>query len=256
MAEPDVLSGSSLNTYLRCGRQWELAYVHRLRRPPSLRMARGTAGHFAAEVDLRHKLKTGEDLPIEDLLDAYRDSFTKEAIDSPDIPDKKETHETFMASGMEGVKLWRREVAPTFEPEYVEEPLQYTINGVVYTGTLDASDKARKIHDWKYTAKKPDVRSQDYVVNMVGYAIGYRQKFATLESGIVLDHMVLTKTPYHFPVVSEGPVPDESIIAFAGIVGSVHDAIQKGTFPPTGLKSGACSWCGFKKECGYYQGPM
>ena len=91
---------------------------------------------------------------------------------------------------------------------------------------------------------------------MVGYAIGYRHLTGGLETGIVLDHIVRTKTPYHFQVKSDGPVPDESIFSFAGIVESVHDSIQAGSFPPTGLKSGACSWCGFKRECGYYQGPL
>jgi hypothetical protein len=253
MAEPVVLSGSSLNTFLRCGRQWELAYVQRLKRPPSLKMARGTAGHSAAEIDMRHKLETGEDLPLDAVLDAYRDAFVEETADSPENPDKKETKPLFLETGLKGITVWREKVAPTIDPEYVEEPVQFTVNGIPYSGTLDLADKERKVRDWKFVGKKPDERSQDYVVNMVGYIIGYRQKTGMLEQGVVLDHLVLTKDPYHFPVVSEGPTPDESIFAFAGIVGSVHDSITKGAFPPTGLKSGACSWCGYKAECGYYR---
>lgn len=256
MAEPVVLSGSSLNTFLRCGRQWELAYVHRIKRPPSLRMARGTAGHTVAEIDLKHKLETGEDLPLEEILDTYRDEFVKETADSPENEKKKETKPLYLEAGLNGIKTWRLKVAPLVDPEYVEEPIQFTINGIPYSGTIDLADKKKKVRDWKFVGKKPDTRSQDYVVNMVGYVIGYRQKTGELESGVALDHIVLTKEPYHFPVESEGPTPDESIVAFAGIVGSVHDSIQKGAFPPTGLKSGACSWCGYKAECGYYQGPI
>lgn len=251
MAEPVVLSGSSLNTFLRCGRQWELAYVQRLRRPPSLRQARGTAGHYAAEVDMAQKIDSGEDLPLDVVLDAYRDKYVEESVDSPENPDKKETKAAFLDSGVAGVTIWHKTVAPQIQPDMVEQPVQFTVNDIPYSGTLDLADKSGKVRDWKFVGKKPDPRSQDYVVNMVGYAIGYRKLTGHVEAGIVLDHVVLTKDPYHFPVEGE-TVPDQSIVSFAGIVESVHDSIQKGSFPPTGLKSGACSWCGYHAECGYY----
>lgn len=218
-------------------------------------MALGTAGHFAAEVDLTQKIKTHEDLPLDVVLDAFSESWDKETVDSPEVPEKKETKPLMHASGIAAMKIWHATVAPDVDPIMVEEPIQFAINGIPWTGTVDLVDRPEKVRDWKFVGKKPDARSQDYVLNMVGYAIGYRQKTGRLETGVVLDHIVRTKEPYHFQVKSDGPVPDESIMSFAGIVESVHGSIQAGSFPPTGLKSGACSWCGFKRECGYYQGP-
>ena len=141
MAEPVVLSGSSLNTYLRCARQWELAYVQRLKRPPSLKMALGTAGHFAAEVDLKQKIETHQDLPLDMVLDAFRDSWDKETIDSPEVPDKKETKPLMLDSGIAAMKVWHAEVAPDVDPIMVEEPIQFTINDIPWSGTVDLVDR-------------------------------------------------------------------------------------------------------------------
>ena len=204
---------------------------------------------------MRQKVASGQDLPLEEVLETFRDEFVKEAEDSPENPAKKETRPLMLDSGVAAMTVWHHDVAPAIDPEYVEEPVQFTINGLPYSGTIDLATKQRRIKDWKFTGKKPDPRDQSYVVNMVGYVIGYRRKTGQLETGVDLDYVVRTKTPYHFPVSSEGPTPDESIVSFAGIVESVHDSISKGAFPPTGLKSGACSWCGFTDECGYYQGP-
>lgn len=264
MAETVVLSGSSLNTYLRCGRQWELAYVQRIKRPPSLKMALGTAGHYAAEVDFTQKIESREDLPLDMVLDAFSDSFNKETVDSPEVPAKKETKPLMHASGIEAMKVWHKDIAPTIQPAMVEQPVQFMLStsvrggeetNIPWTGTVDLVDEDVLVRDWKFVGKKPDPRNGDYVLNMVGYAIGYRELTGGLENGVVLDHVVRTKTPYHFKVES-ATVKDESIIAFAGIAESVYNSIGAGSFPPTGLKSGACSWCGFKRECGYYQGPM
>jgi hypothetical protein len=65
----------------------------------------------------------------------------------------------------------------------------------------------------------------------------------------VLDHIVRTKEPKHVAISSPGPVPDSSIVAYAGIVDDVTRGIQGGHFPPTGLQGTACSYCGYKDLC-------
>ena len=252
MAEPVVLSGSSLNTFLECAALWELTYVRSLKRPPSLKMALGTSGHAAAEVDLTQKITTHRDLPEDIILDAFRDSFVKESHDSPELPAKKETKAVFLDSGIAAMKVWHKDVAPTVQPTMVEEPVQFRINSIPYSGTIDLVDDQERVRDWKFVGKKPSPRDQKYVLNMTGYAIGYREKTGLVEKGVILDHIVRTQQPYHFPVESKTPVPDESIFAFADIIKTSHDAIQAGSFPPTGIRSGRCSYCPFRgQECRY-----
>jgi hypothetical protein len=249
MATPLVLSGSSLNTYLRCPKQWEYAYVKRIKSPPTLRLAVGSAGHSAIESDLRAKLETGVDLAIEEVRDMFRDVFEIESYGA--TATDGETPGQALDSGIKCVSLWHGTIAPVTHPVAVEEEIQFKINDVVVSGTIDVVKKVVDktiIGDWKFVGKKP-ASGASYLLNMVGYAIGYRQKTGVVEDGLVLDHMVRTKTPYHYPIASSGPVPDESIEAYAGIVSDVAKGIEAGNFPPNGLQGNACSWCGYKAIC-------
>lgn len=237
----------------------EYAYVLRIKEPPTLRLAIGTAGHAAIEDDLRHKIETGVDAPLEKALDRFRDSFEEESYGAEDTP--KETKGEALDSGIRSVTVWHQKVAPSIEPLMVEEPVQFSLNGTPISGTIDVVRKAPKwsvwtpdeiIGDWKFVGKKPS-DGGTYLLNMVGYAIGYRQKTGKVEAGLVLDHMVRTKEPYHLPISSNGPVPDESIVAYAGIVGDVVKGIEAGSFPPNGLQGNACSWCGYRDRCPAYR---
>lgn len=249
MATPLVLSGSSINTYLRCPKQWEFAHVKRIKSPPTLRLAIGSAGHAAIEKDLGEKIVTGLDLPKDAIVDAFRDSFVEESRDA--VSTDGETPDQALKSGIKCVSVWRDTVAPKTDPVAVEEEVQFKINGVFMSGTIDVIKKVAGktiIGDWKFVGKKP-ASGASYLLSMVGYAIGYRQKTGNVEDGLVLDHMVRTKVPYHFPIESSGSVPDESIVAYAGIVSDVAKGIEAGNFPPNGLQGNACSWCGYKDIC-------
>lgn len=258
MGDPVVLSGSSLNTFLRCQRQWEFAYVWRLQRPPSLKAARGIAAHRAAELDMLERRDTGKHMPKDAVVDVYADTFKVEAADAEERPDKKETRDIFLTTGAQAVEFWYEEVAQPIMPLHVELHGQFTINGIPYDWTADlidegpeldeegqpvSSDVGRRIRDWKFVSRTPDSGSE-YVLNMTGYAIGARRALGGAEIGRVLDHIVLLKQPKYVPIGS-GELTDEDIFAFADIVTGAYKSIQAGVFPPTGLKSNACSWCGY-----------
>lgn len=253
MTEPVVLSGSSLNTYLRCHRQWEYAYVHRIVRPPRLRMALGISAHYAVEVDLQHKVKTWEDMPRDEVVQTFVDDFERVAADAEAEPG--ETKGGTKDSGVTAVGTWYDRVAPNVAPVLVEQNGQFMLRSddveVPYDWTIDVVDQDRMIRDWKFVSKRPS-GTQSYVLNMVGYAIGYRRQSGEMESGVQLDNIVRTKTPYHYPQ-SSGPVADDDIEAFTEIVTTVYQAIGTGLFPPTGLQSNACSWCGYRDICNAYK---
>lgn len=254
MGTPLVLSGSSINTYLRCPKQWEYAYVKAIKSPPTLRMAVGQAGHTAIELDLKEKLQTGADQPLEQVQDTFRDAFEAEADGAEDT--EKETWGQALDSGIKSVSVWREKVAPVTKPLYVEEPVQFKINGTIVNGTADVVREEGfepVVGDWKFVGKKPS-SGGTYLLSLVGYVIGLRQKFeGFIEARVVLDHIVRTQKPYHMPIASTGPVPDESIEAYAGIVSDVAAGIEAGSFPATGLQSNACSWCGYKDICPAYR---
>ena len=245
----DVLSGSSLNTFLRCAKQWEYAYVYRFKRPPKLRMVTGTAGHKGLEVHLIEKRDTHKDAPLSVALDAYSDSFDEE-VKEAEAP-KNEAAE-WKDKGIRSVKLWHKEVAPTIQPALVEEPISFVINGQPYTGTLDLADVDDVIIDHKFPNKTPS-NADNYLVNLVGYAIGFRQKTGRVEEMVRLDNIVQLKTPKYVRIASDGPVTDKAILAFADTVSIAVRQINAGLFPPTGLGGHACSWCGYTDICEPYK---
>jgi len=249
----DVLSGSSLNTFLRCAKQWEYAYIYRFRRPPALRMVTGTAGHAAAEIHMLTKRDEQVDPPLELALDTFSDTFALEAQET-DAPANERGE--WKDKGTRGVKKWHKSVAPTIRPVHVEQPISFVINGVNWTGTFDVSDEDDLVTDYKFTSRTPS-NAADYLVNMVGYAIGFRELTGRTESGIQVANVVMLKQPTYVPIRSVGPVTDSAIIAFADIVESATRSIQAGIFPPNGLKSGACSWCGYNDICpAFKESPM
>lgn len=255
MSEPVVMSASSLNTMLRCGLQWDFAYVKRIRRPPGLKMALGIAAHAAIEVDLTQKMESGLNLPKEEVVETFRDAFTKEAEDAEETA--KETRGSMLDSGVAIVDFWYDEQGVKTVPVAVEVHGQFTINGVPYDWTADLIDHnvwaQERIRDHKFVSRTPEQSDDRYLINMVGYAIGRRRQTGIVEGERVLEHYVRLKTPKYVPIVLE-TVTDEEIREFAEIVGGAYDAIQAGTFLPNGLQSGACSWCGYRDLCPAYRG--
>lgn len=250
----DVLSGSSVATFMRCAKQWEFSHVYRIKRPPKLRMITGTAGHAAAEIHMLTKREDKIDPPLEMALDAFSDSYNLEVqeTDNESVHDKGE----WKNKGIRGVRKWHKEVAPTIKPVHIEQPISFVINGIPWTGTFDVSDEDDLVTDYKFTSRSPS-SADAYLVNMVGYALGYRELTGHTKSGIQVANVVMLKTPKYVPVRSPGPVTDAAIIAFADIVESVNRSIQAGIFVPNGLKNGSCSYCPYTDLCpAYKESPM
>jgi hypothetical protein len=235
---------------LDCPKKWEYAYVKRIKRAPRLKMILGSAAHLAVELDLRHKMETGSDLPRSEVQETFRDEFVKE---SKETDDRSDDVGKLTDSGVDTVGVWHDVVAPGTHPAMIEQEIQYRLNGTPISGTIDVVHENGEVGDWKFTGKTPDRRANTYLLNMVGYVIGYRRKTGSIESGVRLDFMVRTKQPKHVPIISAGPVPDQSIVAYAGIVDDVVRSVDAGLFPPTGLRNGTCSWCGYRDICPAYR---
>jgi CRISPR/Cas system-associated exonuclease Cas4 (RecB family) len=249
--ELQVFSGSSVQTFMRCQRQWEFAYVYELKRPPSVRMILGTAAHAAEEVNFKQKLVTKEDIPLEAALDVFSDAFDSAVIEAEPDPEDKESPGQAKDSGIATLSVYHETVAPPIEPLFVEHEGLVHVNDIPYSYTIDLVDTKGRVRDHKYTKRRPQ-SSADYRLSMIGYALGYREETGKKEADVVLDYMVRTKDPYHWPVASSGPVPDAAINSFANILELVNAAVMEGRFLPTGLTNHACSWCGYNDICPDY----
>lgn len=248
MADPVVLSASSIATFLRCGQQWFYAYVERIVEPPSIRQSLGIAAHHAIERNMSQKTFSGTDLPEEAVVDSFSDQYDHLVVDVE--ADDDEDPGKAKDDGVGLIRLHHRDVAPKIQPFWVEEPVQFSVNGIPYSGTIDLVDDKNRIRDWKTTKRKPQQVS--HLLQMTGYALAYRHRTGEVESEVVLDYLIRTKLPQYLPVASGGPIDGEAVIKFANVVENVYAAIQEGRFLPNGLMSNACSWCGYKNRCPAY----
>lgn len=248
-----MLSASSVATFLRCGVQWEFAYVKKVISPPTVRQALGIAAHDAFEENLLTKMVTKVDLPEELVLDAFSDSYDRQVDDMKGFFDPKDPPGTAKDQGIKLVQKQHREISPGIEPMLVEAPIQFEINGVIWTGTIDFVDGKLRVRDWKTGARKPQ-SAANYQLAMTGYALGFRELSGQTEADVQLDFLIRYKKqePGYFPIPSGGPVPDRAIQVFSDTVGLVQEAVLAGRFIPNGLQNNACSWCGYTAICPYY----
>lgn len=244
MADPLILSASSIATFLRCGQQWFFAYVERVVSPPTIRQTLGISAHAAIERNMAQKAFSGADLPEEDVLDTYSDHWDRLVSD---VEEEDEDPGKAKDSGAKLVRLHHREVAPGIQPFWVEQQVQFAVNDVPYSGTIDLVDSKSRIRDWKTTKRTPSQAS--YLLQMTGYALAYRHLTGETESEVVLDYLIRTQKPSYLPVASGGPIDGDSIVKFSNIVGRVAAAIEAGHFIPNGLSNNACSWCGYTNIC-------
>lgn len=265
--DPMVLSGSSVNTYLRCGKQWEYAYVLQLRRPPSIKQGLGIAAHEAVGFNLAQKVLTYMDLEEEEVVQKFEDEWDVMAVDIEDVVNvegidertgkktktRKETKAAARESGIKAVMVHHEELSTKVQPVWVEREISFQLNdSIAYTGIFDMADDRGRVRDHKFVSRKPQDGGA-YILPMIGYALGYRQISDEPETEIVLDHIVRTQDPYYLPLASGGPVTDAAIQQFARVVTEVRRGIDAGIFNYNGLQSHACGWCGYADICPAYR---
>jgi len=255
-----VLSASSVATFMRCGKQWEYAYVQKVKSPPSVRQALGLSAHTAYETDMLARLTDSDGLPASTVVDVFSDEYDRLV---PDLEDPEEDPGSAKDQQVRVIQMYATQIAPTIVPIMVEQSFSFRINDIEFSGTLDLArirpstdpEKPLKVRvsDWKNSARKP-VDNGQYAYGITGYAIGYRQLTDDIEDEVGLDVLVRHKRnkPDHYPITSGGPVSDRAIASFADTTTQVHNAIQRGDFMPNGLFNGACSWCGFARICPAY----
>lgn len=247
MTEPVVLSGTSVQTFLRCGHQWYLANVVRLKSPPNVRQVLGIAAHSAVEHNMAQKITTKTDVPAEEMVDVFSDNFDEFVDEVEDDED----HGRAKDDGIGLVRLHRAQVSPLIQPIWVEEAGQLTINDIPYSWTIDIADDKGRVRDTKTKMRKPTL--EENMIQMTGYALGYRERTGLIETDVVIDGLVRTKVPQYVPLYG-GTVNDERVDSFAATLQSVAQTIEHGDFLPNGLNNGACSWCGYASICKYRKG--
>ena len=222
---PVVFSASSVNAYQTCHLQWWLTYVAGERGTQSEPQRVGIKLHDFAERSLRNL-------------------GTAHITNDPEIVDL--------------AKVWNRDILPTYRwPLLIEAEFQLEINGIPFSGILDAVDEqdvpwgyALILRDTKTTGSRPSAGK--YRFAMTGYKLGAEDLLGRKIDAAQLDYIVRTKTPYYWPEALD-PIDNDDINVFAATLETVANGVAQGDYEPTGLGTWACKTCSHRAICGPYQ---
>jgi hypothetical protein len=141
------------------------------------------------------------------------------------------------------LSVYREKVAPTFKPTLVEVPFIISVDGILFSGQIDAADE--DVRDVKTTAgmtingKKPSQFKPDrHRFQLTGYGLGYKWLTGKSPRRYLID--LLTRRGAYRQYVVEPDVGE-----FMEVLAIARDGIMAGTFEPTGVSNGECRYCPF-----------
>lgn len=262
-------SFSQMNMWLRCGYQYYLRYILGLKERPSIPLGSGKAIHQSLEYNSLHKMKTEQDMDLNDLLDVQSDAHDKyvgsvEGVDKKDVGQDKD-----LSAGI--LTVHRRVHAPAITPIAVEhefrvelpddEQAEYLpvigfIDSIAEVpdkrpgpkgGRLVALEDYKKVSKRKPAAEielSPQLTLYDYVYNLdteqMTDVIGFRQLGFTKKEG-----------PYSEAIYRQAVPESVRRNRWQRVLNQlkqVQRAIQLEVFVPADDPR-VCGWCGFKDIC-------
>lgn len=159
----DRLSYSSLNQYWRCPERWMRRYILNQYEPSSGGLIVGSAADSAATLNFKRKIRTGKDLPVDDVLDAYSDTFDARVESDEDVDWHEERPGKVKDYGADALRAYQLEVAPQIRPLSVQRRFSIRFDGMKWkvVGKLDLEyrpgprrKKGAPVGDMKMTTKR------------------------------------------------------------------------------------------------------
>lgn len=150
----DHVSATQIGMYQRCPRQWAYRNILKIKSPPDAAILCGSGMHYAAEVGMIEKTKTGADPKPDDSADAARDYVRDEFATGEVILSEKDTRGGITDKAVRLSRKWAEDAAPMVEPLEVEQEFDTIIEGVKVVGRFDVVTST-SIVDWKSSSRAP-----------------------------------------------------------------------------------------------------
>jgi len=236
------LSPSQVKTFLGCSARWYFKYFVGLPEPKTGSLALGTAVHQALGKNFQQKIASREDLPVEEVKQAFGEAFD-EAAEVTEFREDEDPME-LKAVGARLTEKYMKECAPSVQPRMVEAEVSGKLGGVSVKGIVDLIDDQGQIIDIKTAARKPSGVSAGYGFQLATYA----QLTPGASGTCRLDTLVKTKTVQL--VHHTHQVGQEDVRHTETVYPMVRDAIQQGIYLPN-RGSFLCSrrHCAFWRAC-------
>ncbi|MCK5617330.1 PD-(D/E)XK nuclease family protein [Candidatus Pacearchaeota archaeon] len=251
------ITSSQIGTFCECGVAYRKSYIERLKTGSGSGAVFGTAGHFAEnEINLRQKIKSKVDVPVDVVQDAFRDR----------LQGMKGDIEWNKAERKEGVrKLWREmketgivamerlhlDLAPKIQPISIEAKIVIPLKNfpIDIMGTWDVECR-RDLWDFKFKKKTPTQNDADKNLGFTLYAMAKTVKDGKPPRSIKMAGIVrLKRGPKTFEITTKRTEDDFRRVLLT--VNKIEKSIQAGIFLPASPLSWKCApaWCGHYETC-------
>jgi len=241
------LSASQITKYLTCPAQYYFRYIKEIPFVPNAKITKGSSVHKGIEYNLRQKISTEKDLPVDEVVDFAVCQY--EELAEGTLFEKNERAEV-KGEVAEMTKFYMETIANKIHPVMVEQRLEIDFQNTDYTllGFVDVIDQYGNIRDLKTSGRKPAESIIHDNIQLSIYSLLYRQVFELQETNVILDYLVQNKKGINYYSLSK-KVTDEDIQRMLAIMGSVASSIENKVFYPNPTSKFCGKSCEFYKEC-------
>lgn len=239
--EHDHLSHTQIGMWLRCPRQWYYRYIEGLKIPPPGAIILGSSYHIALAVNFIQKIETEVDMPTDDVLDAYSDSFDKRVCEENIIDWEDQNPGVVKDQGAGLVKIYQKEQAPKVIPIEVEQEYKATIANTELVGIIDLIKNDFVVADHKTSVRAYNQDDVDRDIQATCYAF-------LLGIPIDFEFHVAVKTKQPKIQIVQTSRTQKDIAWWVDMVTDISKLMKTGIAPPN-----PNGWHCSPKFCGYWQ---
>jgi hypothetical protein len=253
------ISNSALSLCMTCGEAFHRKYILRIPEARGIRSTAGSGAHKGREVNLKQKIESEVDMPVDLIQDAARDYVHKVFDENPILPDsefegksKQDLRGITSDFAVEIAMVDALEFQPVIQPKLVEHRMAIKFPGMSRTlvGMCDNVEINDDIRDLKSSTRKWGQQKADEATGMTTYGIMRYAETGKLPENYYVDNVVASgKTPakHNALVTSRSKAQLEQHLFRFIQWGKVIDSGLFGPCDPTHWK---CS----KSYCGYFMG--
>ncbi len=261
--KPQHLSVSQMDTLDKCGQQYAYRYIEKIVSPPGFAATRGKVTARSVEANLKHKMETGQLLPIEQVVQVAADALEAECQGAMMLDGDYAEMTIAQAKGVvkdqvvDLSKCHAEKVAPLIAPVGVEIRVELEPSEalpVKFVGVLDQID-GKRIRDTKTKTKAPPKNMADDSLQLTAYDLLYQARYHEASQGQALD--VLWKTPGgkvdHRTLETTRNRRDLEV--FVARAQAALKVIEAEVFLPAPPDHWVCSkkFCGYTNICPYFR---
>ncbi len=192
------MSATQINAFLNYPRQFERRYILGIKDPTSGAAALGKAWHKAVELNYRHKLASGADMPLAEVQARFIEAFDAILAKEEVVFKSGEKPAKLKDIGLAITSVYHSTIAPRIKPALIEERFRVGLGDEFpydLVGVWDLVDDQGIVIDHKAYSHAPSQEEVDQNVQLGVYALAYRLIKGKPESGLRLDVMVKGRQP-------------------------------------------------------------